>query len=102
MSARMSSNTFMFAELARKAFERGRRKLRAKPSFTETTSPSAPRRSTRSSRMTFMAGSLAGRVRKQGGEAGARDRLAQPPLPLGRHGGGCTMENDVYPLPPHL
>src|SRR5258708_1698276 len=87
MSARMSSNTFMFAELARKAFERGRRKLRAKPSFTETTSPSAPRRSTRSSRMTFMAGSLPGHVRKQGEEARALDRLGELALLLGRYRG---------------
>ena len=40
--------------LQRYISERGKRKLRANPSFTVTTSPSAPRRSTRSSRITFI------------------------------------------------
>src|SRR3546814_858937 len=51
---RFFSNLFLFASLARSALPRGKRKLRAKPSFTVTTSPMWPSFSTRSSRMICM------------------------------------------------
>src|SRR5438874_130406 len=55
--------------------------------FTLTTSPRLPRRSTRSSRMTFIARPLLHDVGQQGEEAGALDRLGELTLLLGRHRG---------------
>src|ERR1700759_5543143 len=88
MLARWPSETFRLAAVERSALWRGSRKLRAKPSFTVTVSPRAPRRSTRSSRMTFMAApSLLHDVGQQGEEAGALDGLGQFALLLGRNRG---------------
>src|SRR5690606_34691473 len=74
MAARSSSKAFRFADVARRALSRGRRKLRAKPSLTDTTSPMAPRFSTRSSRTTFI---LLHHVGQEGQIAGALDGLGQ-------------------------
>src|SRR3569833_223997 len=84
MLARWPSKTFRFWALARRALERGRRKLRATPSFTETTSPMAPSFSTRSSRMTIMGPpSLLHDVGQEREEACALDGAGQFPLLLG-------------------
>src|SRR5690606_10437824 len=74
MAARSSSNAFRLADVARRALSRGRRKLRAKPSLTVTTSPMAPRLSTRSSRTTFIS---LHHVGQEGQIAGALDGLGQ-------------------------
>src|SRR5580704_14655505 len=97
MSERRLSNTFMLALVARRAFSRGSRKLRANPSFTVTTSPRAPRRSTRSSRMTFMAPLLLHDVGEQGEEARALDRLGQFTL-LQRRNRGDAAGHDLAAL----
>jgi hypothetical protein len=52
--ARCASKRFLLSSVARKAFLRGSRKLRAKPGFTATTSPIWPSFSMRSNRMTSM------------------------------------------------
>src|SRR5512141_2953286 len=64
-----------FALVARRAFFSGKRKLRAKPSFTFTSSPIWPSFSTRSSRITCMGQLLFDHVRQQGHEARALDRI---------------------------
>src|SRR5580704_7678418 len=97
MSERRLSNTFMLALVARRAFSRGSRKLRANPSFTVTTSPRAPRRSTRSSRMTFMAPLLLHDVGEQGEEARTLDRLGQFAL-LQRRNRGDAAGHDLAAL----
>src|SRR5690348_5753748 len=74
-----------FPSVARSAFFLGRRKLRAKPSFTFTSSPIWPSFSTRSSRITCMAVLLLHDVRKQRHEARALDCLGQKPLLARRH-----------------
>src|ERR1700744_448006 len=71
-----------FALVARRAFFLGRRKLRAKPSLTRTSSPIWPSFSTRSSRMTCMAVPLFHDIGKQGHETGALDRVRQLALIL--------------------
>src|SRR5690606_39893351 len=84
MAARSTSKAFRLAAVARRALSRGRRKLRAKPSLTVTTSPMAPRFSTRSSRTTFI---LLHHVGQEGQIAGALDGLGQFALLLLRDGG---------------
>src|SRR5580704_10599423 len=54
MSARCVSKRLRLASVARNAFLRGKRKLRANPSLTRTTSPIWPSLATRSSKMTSM------------------------------------------------
>src|SRR3569623_3203940 len=61
------------ALVARRAFFLGRRKLRAKPSFTFSSSPIWPSFSTRSSRITCMVVLLHHDVGQQRHEAGALD-----------------------------
>src|SRR4051812_10381506 len=88
MSTFWASKTLRLDSVARRALERGSRKLRANPSFTLTTSPREPRRSTRSSRTTFMGPSpLLHDVGEQRQEAGALDGLGQLALLLAGHGG---------------
>src|SRR5690606_1554685 len=84
MATRSISKAFRLASVARRALSRGRRKLRAKPSLTVTTSPMAPRFSTRSSRTTFI---LLHHVRQEGQVASALDGLGQFALLLGGNGG---------------
>src|SRR6185312_13006784 len=77
----------MLSLVARSAFFCGRRKLRAKPGFTFTTSPIWPSLGTRSSRMTFIGmvlSFLGDQVGQQRQEAGALDRLGELALLLGR------------------
>src|SRR3954468_8619359 len=71
-----------FALVARRAFFLGRRKLRAKPSLTRTSSPIWPSFSTRSSRITCMAVLLLHDVGQQRHEAGALDRIGEQALLL--------------------
>src|SRR3974390_3543286 len=71
-----------FALVARRAFFWGNRKLRAKPSFTFTSSPIWPSFSTRSSRITCMAFLLLDHVRQQRHEARALDGVGKQPLLL--------------------
>src|ERR1700761_4070469 len=72
--------------LARSAFFCGRRKLRAKPSLTFTSSPIWPSFSTPSSRMTCIGSTPSVHdVGKQGHEARALDRVRQQALLLVRH-----------------
>src|ERR1043166_8019891 len=71
-----------FALVARSAFFLGSRKLRAKPSFTFTSSPIWPSFSTRSKRMTCIAASLFHDIRQQRHEAGALDRIGEQALLL--------------------
>src|ERR1700743_79682 len=68
--------------VARRAFFLGRRKLRAKPSLTRTSSPIWPSFSTRSSRMTCIGSPLLHDIGKQRHEAGALDRVRQDALIL--------------------
>src|SRR5246127_5081121 len=70
------------ALVARRAFFLGRRKLRAKPSLTRTSSPIWPSFSTRSSRITCMAVLLLHDVGQQRHEAGALDGVRQDALLL--------------------
>src|SRR5690606_34835908 len=84
MATRSISKAFRLASVARRALSRGRGKLRAKPTLTVTTSPMAPRFSTRSSRPTFI---LLHHVRQEGQVAGALDGLGQFALLLGGNGG---------------
>src|ERR1700755_3244254 len=94
-----SSRTFWvwkysrFALVARRAFFLGRRKLRAKPSLTRTSSPIWPSFSTRSSRMTCMVRYSLHDIGKQRDEAGALDRVRQGALVLGRDGGDARRNN---------
>src|ERR1700722_12229843 len=71
-----------FALVARRAFFLGKRKLRAKPSLTRTSSPIWPSFSTRSSRMTCMAAPLFHDIGKQRHKAGAFDGVGQNALLL--------------------
>src|ERR1700744_6242456 len=71
-----------FALVARRAFFLGRRKLRAKPSLTRTSSPIWPSFSTRSSRITCMVVLLLHDVGQQRHEAGALDGVGQDALLL--------------------
>src|ERR1700744_593069 len=82
-----------FALVARRAFFLGRRKLRAKPSLTRTSSPIWPSFSTRSSRMTCMVRSSLHDIGKQRHEAGALDRVRQGALVLGRDRGDARRNN---------
>src|SRR5580704_5172413 len=70
------------ALVARSAFFLGRRKLRAKPSLTRTSSPIWPSFSTRSSRITCMSLLLLHDVGQQRHEAGALDGVGQNALLL--------------------
>src|SRR6185437_12155548 len=72
------------ALVARSAFFLGRRKLRAKPSLTRTSSPIWPSFSTRSSRITCMS---LHHIRQQRHETGALDRVRQLALVLVRDRG---------------
>src|SRR5713226_9267712 len=76
---RWDSKCLRFSSVARSAFFFGRRKLRAKPSFTLTTSPIWPSFSTRSSKITCMAASLHN-VGQQRHESGALDRQRKQAL----------------------
>src|SRR6185369_15391693 len=75
------------ALVARSAFFLGKRKLRAKPSLTRTSSPIWPSFSTRSSRITCMAGSSLHDIRQERHEAGALDGVGQDALLLVAHRG---------------
>src|SRR3954466_2744438 len=75
------------ALVARSAFFLGKRKLRAKPSLTRTSSPIWPSFSTRSSRITCMAVLLLHDVGQQRHEAGALDGVGQDALVLVSDGG---------------
>src|SRR5471032_2246416 len=70
------------ALVARSAFFLGSRKLRAKPSFTFTSSPIWPSFSTRSSRITCMVVLLLHDIGQQRHEAGALDGVGQNALLL--------------------
>src|SRR5580704_13851629 len=70
------------ALVARSAFFLGRRKLRAKPSLTRTSSPIWPSFSTRSSRITCMVALLLHDIGQQRHEAGALDGVGQNVLLL--------------------
>src|SRR3954466_15664485 len=70
------------ALVARSAFFLGRRKLRAKPSLTRTSSPIWPSFSTRSSRITCMVVLLLHDIGQQRHEAGALDGVGQNALLL--------------------
>src|SRR5437763_17091285 len=76
------------ALVARSAFFWGSRKLRAKPSFTFTSSPICPSFSTRSSRMTGMGAALFHDIGQQRQEADALDGVGQKAPLLGADGGG--------------
>src|SRR5579872_1306143 len=86
-----------FALVARRAFFLGRRKLRAKPSRTRTSSPIWPSFSTRSSRITCMAVLLLHDVGQQRHEAGALDGVGQDALLLVADGGD-TGRHDLAAL----
>src|SRR3954463_6366924 len=98
MRARLLSNTWRLASLARRALPLGRRKLRAYPFFTFTTSPMAPSFSILSRRMMSMSiGSLLHDVGEEAEMARALDRLGEFALLLGRDGGDAAG-NDLAPL----
>src|SRR5690242_21390466 len=71
------------------------RKLRAKPSFTFTTSPSSPRLATFSMRITCMAAcsSMQVRVGQEREEARALDRFRELPLVAGRRPGDARRDD---------
>src|ERR1700761_9207694 len=95
---RWASNTFRLEVVARSAFWRGSRKLRAKPSLTVTTSPMTPRCSTRSRRTTFIDRSpLLHDVGQQRQEAGALDGAGQLTL-LRRGNRGDARRDDLAAL----
>src|SRR5688572_5752314 len=100
-SARRPSKCLMFSGVARFALPWGRRKLRAKPSFTLTTSPRLPRFATFSMRMTCMVlsplFSVQVRVRQQREEARALDRVGQLALIAGG-GAGDARRDDLAGL----
>src|SRR5215212_11581835 len=79
-----------FALVARSAFFLGKRKLRAKPSLTRTSSPIWPSFSTRSSRITCMTVLLLHDVGQQRHEAGALDGVGQDALLLVADGGDAS------------
>src|SRR3569833_1192359 len=81
------------ALVARRAFFLGRRKLRAKPSFTFTSSPIWPSFSTRSSRITCMVVLLLHDVGQQRHEAGALDGVGQDALLLVADGGDAARHD---------
>src|SRR5476651_2773591 len=86
----------MLSLVARRAFFCGRRKLRAKPGFTFTTSPIWPSFGTRSSRMTFIGmvrSFLGDHVGEERQEAGALDRLGEFALLLGRDRGDAARHD---------
>src|SRR5580658_10048638 len=94
VSERTSSSPFIvskrvrFSAVARNALPRGKRKLRAKPSLTRTTSPIWPSLATRSSRITSMRLLLRGsadHIGEQPKKARAFDRLGEFALFLCRH-----------------
>src|SRR5688500_139981 len=87
----------MFSGVARFALPCGMRKLRAKPSFTLTTSPRLPRFATFSMRMTCMAPSVQVGVGQQREEARALDGVGQLPLVAGR-GPGDARRDDLAGL----
>src|SRR5690606_18448810 len=85
MAARSRSNRALLASVASRALCCGKRKLRANPFLTLTTSPMAPSFSTRSSRMTSMGMFLLLHdVRQQRQMACALDSLAEQALLLRR------------------
>src|SRR5215475_2085569 len=75
------------ALVARSAFFLGRRKLRAKPSLTRTSSPIWPSFSTRSSRITCMVLPSLHDIGQERHEAGALDGVGQNALLLVAHRG---------------
>src|SRR3954467_8757220 len=93
LAARLRASSWAFwpwkysrlALVARNAFFLGRRKLRAKPSLTRTSSPIWPSFSTRSSRITCMAGSSLHDIGQERHEAGALDGVGQDALLLVAH-----------------
>src|SRR5688572_3002771 len=90
----------MFSGVARFALPCGMRKLRAKPSFTFTTSPRLPRLATFSMRITCMALSRASvqiRVGQQREEARALDRIRELAL-VARGGAGDARRDDLAGL----
>src|SRR5207302_9392428 len=78
----IDSNRVRLFLVARNALPWGKRKLRAKPSLTRTSSPIWPSFSTRSSRITCMAGPSFHDVRQERHEAGALDGVGQDALLL--------------------
>src|ERR1700733_529645 len=78
------------ALVARSAFFLGRRKLRAKPSLTRTSSPIWPSFSTRSSRITCMS---LHHIRQKRHEAGTLDRVRQLALVLVRDRGDARRHD---------
>src|SRR5215475_8268698 len=93
-STRRPSNSARFSGVARFALPCGIRKFRAKPSFTLTTSPSPPRLTTFSNRMTCIAApSVQIGVRQQRQEARAFDRVGKLALVV-RLGAGDSRGND--------
>src|SRR6185437_14085679 len=91
----IDSKRALFSLVARSALPRGSRKLRAKPSFTRTTSPIWPSRATRSSRITSMSVSpcSADHVGQQTEKPRALDRLRELALLLCRHGGDTAWHD---------
>src|SRR5258706_12193022 len=86
------------AFVARRAFFLGRRKLRAKPSLTFTSSPIWPSFSTRSSKITCISGfPSAQHVGQQRHIARALDRLRKQAL-LARRDGGDAAWHDLAAL----
>src|ERR1700691_3042229 len=79
--------------VARSAFFLGRRKLRAKPSLTRTSSPIWPSFSTLSSRITCMTVLLLHDVGQQRHEAGALDGVGQDALLLVADGGDARRHD---------
>src|SRR5271170_5772583 len=91
----MVSKRVRFSAVARNALPRGKRKLRAKPSFTRTTSPICPSRGIRSSRITSILVSprSADHVRKQPKKTRALDRLSELALLLCRNRGDAARHD---------
>src|SRR2546425_8917112 len=92
----------MFSGVARFALPCGMRKLRAKPSFTFTTSPRLPRLATFSMRITCIRISPFGssvqiRIRQERKEARALDRVGELPL-VARSGAGDARRDDLSGL----
>src|SRR5215467_7938792 len=86
-----------FALVARRAFFLGRRKLRAKPAFTFTSSPIWPSFSTRSSRITCIVVLLLHDVGQERHETRALDGDGELALLSGGHGGDAAR-NDLAAL----
>src|SRR6202030_4639642 len=89
----MPSKRVRFSSVARNALPRGNRKLRAKPSFTRTTSPIWPSREIRSRRMTSISASSADHVGQQAQKTRALDRLSELTLLLCRHRGDAARHD---------